>query len=182
MNQLYLDVRICNYKGEPVRIFAQYDNRNNTIIVSNIMPYRPINNDETLTDKQKQKKQAIKRHTLLVVDNRLAFDDYDLLFLESEHLDFAAQAYFEFDKQQMLIIPDELKGRTNLQSVLNLKKLELNKGSVWELNSQSVQNTHIAVLALCYAAKKATIGRSMSTVLHDDKPQQKNHSMMPCIL
>ena len=180
--QLYIDVRICNYKGEPIRIFAQYDNRNNAIILSNILPYRPVNNDDNLTNEQKEKKQAIKRDTILVVDNRMAFDDYDMLFLESEHLDFAAQAYFEYEKQQMLIIPDELKGRTNLQSIIEMKKLELNKGSVWELNSQSVQNTHIAVLALCYAAKKATIGRTMGNLLHDDKPYSSDHSMMPCIL
>lgn len=179
--QLYLDVRICNYKGEPVRIFSQYDLKNNAIIVSKIMPYRPLGNED-LTDEQKAKRQAIKRDTLLVVDNRMAFDDYDMLFIEAEHLDFAAQAYFEFNKQQMLIIPQELQGRTNLQTVLEMKKLELNKGSVWELNSQSVQNTHIAILALCYAAKKATIGRSMGVLLNDTESYSSDHSMMPCLL
>lgn len=181
MKQLYLDIRICNYKGEPVRIFAQYDGQNHYIILSNILPYRP-SSDGTLSDEQKERKQAIKRHTLLVVDNRLAFDDYDMLFIEQEHLDFAAQAYFEYDKQQMLIIPDELKGRTNLQSVLEMRKLELNKGAVWELNSQSVQNTHIAILALCYAVKKSTANLSINRLLDDKSGGRSNHSMMPCIL
>lgn len=177
---LYLDVRICGYKGEAIRIFAQYDLRNNTIVVSNILPYRP-DTTKQLTSEQLAQRQALQKDTLLVVDNRLAFDEYDLLFDEKEHLDFAAEAFFEYDKQGMLVIPDELKGRTNLQSVLEIRKLELSRGTVWELNASRVQNTHIAVLALCYAAKKATMGMGMGQLLSGGG-NDSQHSMMPFML
>lgn len=177
---LYLDVRISGYKGEPVRIFSQYDLNNNTIMVSNILPYRPASNQH-LTDKQMQARQALQKDTLLIVDNRLAFEDYDLLFDEKEHLDGAADAFFEYEKQGMIIIPDELKGRTNVQSVLEIRKLELSRGTVWELNASRVQNTHMAILALCYAAKKATIGSNMGRLLKESN-RTSNHSMMPFML
>lgn len=178
-HSLYLDVRIAGYKGEPVRIFAQYDLRNHAIMVSNILPYRPAIKE--LSEEQLARRQAIKKDTLLIVDNRLAFDDYDLLFDEKEHLDAAADAFFEYEKQGMLMIPDELKGRTNVQSVLEIRKLELNRGTVWQLNAARVQNTHIAILALCYAAKKATIGMNMGKLL-DNKSGISGHSMMPFML
>lgn len=176
--QLYLDVRICNYKGEPVRLFSQYDLRNNVLILSGILSFKPVVN-HNLTDEEIVKKEAIKRNTLLVVDNAMAFGDYDLLFNEREHLDYAAQAYFDYDKQGVLAMPDEIKGRTNMGNIVQLKKMELNKGSTWELNTASVQNIHIAVLALCYAAKKATGGVAVSRMIGDTEAKESYHSMMP---
>ena len=92
----------CPYghiQGDPVRIFAAFDMRNNTIQVSNILPFRPSNDVSELSQEALEKRQAAKKQTLIITDCPDAFDDYDIAFSPNDHLDIAALAYINYNRQ-----------------------------------------------------------------------------------
>lgn len=177
---MYIDVRIATFKGDPVRILCSFDMRNNTIMVSNVLPFRPSTDESQLSPQQIEEKRAIKRQSLIVTDCPDAFADYNIAFNPNEHLDIAANAYITYNRQGVLIIAPEIKGRANVESVLDAKKLELGKGMVYQLDPQTTNNLHVAVLALCYAAKKATGGVSVLNILEDQQEHEPyDESVMP---
>lgn len=180
-NLVYLDARMATFQGEPVRILSAFDMRNNTILVSSILPFRPSNDESKLSKEDIEKKRAIQNQSLIITDSPDSFDNYDIAFNPNEHLDQAAHAYMTYNRQGVLIIQDELKGRANVDAVLDAKNLELTKGMVWHLNPQRTNNLHIAVLGLCYGAKRATGGAGMLDMLHDQDGEQDviDDSVMP---
>ncbi|WP_417212071.1 hypothetical protein [Acinetobacter venetianus] len=179
-NKVYLDVRMASFKGTAVRLFSAYDIRNNTILVSKELPFRPSDDDSKLSPEEKEKKLAIANQTLIITDSPDAFSNYDIAFLPNDHLDMAANAYLAYHRQGVLQINEEIKGRANVENVLDAKNLEIGKGMVYQLDPQSTTNLHIAVLALCFGAKRATGG---STVLHlldeENTAQVHDESVMP---
>lgn len=179
-HKMYLDVRMATFKGDPVRIFAAFDMRNNTIQVSNILPFRPSNDVSELSQEALEKRQAAKKQTLIITDCPDAFDDYDIAFSPNDHLDIAALAYINYNRQGVLIIDNELKGRANVENVLDAKKLELGKGMVYQLDPQTTNNLHVAVLGLCYGAKRATGGANVLNILDRQEEQEiHDNSVMP---
>lgn len=179
-HKIYLDARIATFRGEPVRIFAAFDMRNNSILVSNLLPFRPSENTSNLTQEEIEKRIAIQNQTLIVTDSPDSFDHYDIAFHPDTHLDIAANAYITYNRQGVLIVNEELRGRANVENVLDAKKLELSKGMVYQLDPQSTNNIHVAILAMCYAAKKATGGVGVLDIMNDqnDKPAY-DESVMP---
>lgn len=177
---IYLDARMGSFKGDPVRIFAAFDIRNNSIIVANLLPFRPSTDESSLTTEELEKRKAIKSNSIIVTDCPDAFEDYNISFNPNEHLDIAAQTYMTFDRQGVLVIDDELKGRANVASVIDAKKLELGKGVVYQLDPQRTNNIHIAVLGICYAAKKSRGGASVLNMLEDTQQHETyDDSVMP---
>lgn len=177
---MFLDVRIATFKGDPVRIFCAFDMRNNNILVSSILPFRPSGDESQLTDEDKARKKVIKSQSLIVTDCPDAFDDYNIAFNSNEHLDLAAAAYIAYNRQGVLIIDEAIRGRANVESVMDAKKLELGKGMVYQLDPQTTNNLHVAVLALCYAAKKAAGGANILNILNDQQEHEPyDESVMP---
>ncbi|WP_151765775.1 hypothetical protein [Acinetobacter colistiniresistens] len=177
---IYLDSRMGSFKGDPVRIFAAFDTRNNSIVVANLLPFRPSTDESMLSPEEIEKRKAIKRNSIIVTDCPDAFEDYNIAFNPNDHLDIAALAYMTYERQGVLVIDDELKGRANVASVMDGKRLELDKGVVYQLDPSRTNNIHIAVLGLCYAAKKSRGGASVLNLLEDTEEHEPyDETVMP---
>lgn len=156
MNKIYFDVRIANFKGDPMRIFSQYDVHNQQLQVAKILPFYQIKNDNDLTPEQLAKRRELERHTLLVTDSPNLMPNFDIHFKSDEYLDYSARAYLEYAQQGVLHLPPEIKAQANVESILDFKKLDLDKGMVYHLDPSSTRNLHVCMLALCYACKKSS--------------------------
>lgn len=179
-HKVFLDVRMATFKGDPVRLLCEYDIRNNTIIVSNILPFRPSDDESKFTPEQIEMKRAIKQQTMVITDCPDAFDDYNIAFNPNEHLDVAALAYLSYNREGVLSIEPELKGRANVESVMDAKKLELGKGMVYQLDPSLTNNIHIAILGLCYGAKKANGSMNVLNIFESDTHDDPHDdSLMP---
>lgn len=179
-HSVYLDVRMATFKGEPCRILSEFDIRNNSIMVSQLLPFRPSNDDSKLTPEQIELKKSIQRLSIIITDCPDAFPDYNIAFDSNEHLEFAARAYLNFKNQNVLRINAEIQGRANVEQVLDAKKLELGKGIIYQLDPQQTNNVHIAILGLCYGAKKAMGSAAMLNIMESSEEGEAfDESVMP---
>lgn len=147
------DVRIGSYNGVKVRLVGKYDDLNRTFTIAKVLSYTSKAELEGKTEAQKKQILALQRHTINVVDSPLAFPKWDLHFIEKDHLEEAAAAYYEFLRGGCLKLGKDIE-RIDIANVLQIKKLEM-AGSVYELNQEETENRHIALLVSCWAAKRA---------------------------
>lgn len=164
------DVRIGSYNGAQVRMVGKYDDLNRTLSISKLLPYNSGVVLEGKTKEEQAKIKALQRHTITVVDSAIAFPKWDLHFIEKEHLEAAAAAYYELRRGGCLKLGKEIE-RIDMDNVLQVRKMEM-AGSVYELNQEDTENRHIALMVSCWAAFKALASVAVSTtnevVITDD--------------
>lgn len=177
MNKLYFDVRIAGFKGKSQRIFAQYDVRNQHLQVAKILPFYQIKNDDELTPEQLKKRREIEKSTLLVTDSPNLVPDFDLHFKADEYLDYSARAYLEYERQGILSLPVEIKSQANVDNILDMKKLEMDRGLVYHLDPSATQNLHVCILALCYATKKSVNQHQLLQSFNVEQLKEKEYDL-----
>lgn len=156
------DVRIGSYMEEKVRITGTYDTINGILAISKVLPYDSEITFKDKTPEQIEKIKVLKRHTMIVVDSANSFKKWDLHFQEKLHLPEAASAYYELERSGRLKLGKEVANRYNAKQVLQLRKLDIG-GSVYELDPESTNNGHIAVLASCWAAIRAMAATAITS-------------------
>lgn len=154
MSLIYIDVRISMYLDEPARVLAICDMQNDTLKIAKYLEYKPPKNIYAgKTDEQIAMMKEIKKSTIIVVDNPHDFRNWNLQFIEKEHLDEAVRAYFQLDVSKALHVGQDLTTYTP-KNVIQTKKLDMS-GNVYELNSDEVNNKHMAFLVACWAAHRS---------------------------
>lgn len=164
------DVRIGSYNGAQIRLVGKYDDLNRTLSISKLLPYNSGANLEGKSEQAQKKIKALQRHTITVVDSAISFPKWDLHFIEKEHLEAAAAAYYEFRRGGCLKLGKDVE-RIDIDNVLQVRKLDMS-GSAYELNQEDTENRHIALLVSCWAAQRALATVAVSTtdnvVITDD--------------
>lgn len=163
MSNFYIDARVSKYAGDPFRVIAELDMQNELLTITRIKKaYKPAPlSFDGRTPEQVALIKNVLANTVVVVDNPSAFKEYDTLFIESEHLNEAVSAYLNFKNTGVL--KNELG--VDPASVVEVRKLDM-KGSVYELNSDEIQNEHVAILLCCWSALKI---KNMSSLMDSEQ-------------
>lgn len=167
--QMFIDCRISGGMGDAVRIIVVVDNQNDNVVISQILPYMPSPNPyRGKTAGQIAMMKEVERNSIIVVDNSSAFKKWDICFNQVEHLDEAVKSYYALSRNKSLIL-GEAVSIYDPSMVIEIRKMDM-RGNVYELNSDEVNNGHIAVLVACWSAVK--MRGSVSVVESDDEPTQ----------
>lgn len=178
-NKIILDVRISSYTEPKVRIIALFDKQNQDLTISKILPYElPKDPYANKTTEQLKKMRENERHTLRVVDN-ISIPKWDLHFKESEYLQQAISAYFELNRSNSLILGKEISGRYSIESVLQVRKIDVDKGNVYELNQEETECGHVAILAACWASLRVQYSSTLIEEHADPTPEQIDDFLVP---
>lgn len=162
-NVLFLDVRVNNYKGEAKRIVAVCDTSNGLLYISDEKKYRTVD-EKPVTPEQKE----IAAKTLVVTDSPKIVQQWNLAFDEKVHLAEAVQAYQEKSSNYLLQLAESVQGRFDLRDSLQIRKLELSAGQVWELHPD-IDNGKMCTLLACWAAARGLSSYNVADqMLQDD--------------
>lgn len=170
MKNIFIDCRVGMYAENAVRVLATVDVQNDTVTISQIMPYYPP--ADPFKDKTPQQVEIIKminKNSVVVVDNPDAFNNWDLRFIEEQHLGEAVQAYYLLENTKSLVL-DKALINFNPRNILETRKMDM-KGNVYELNSDEINNTYMVVLIVCWAAVKA---RNTHSITVNESPTQED--------
>lgn len=150
--QMFIDARVAGSNDDPVRVIAMIDNQNDELIITKFLPYQlPKDPYKGKTAEQVAQMKQIKANTVVVVDNPTAFREWDIAFNEVDHLEEAIRAYLMMHRLGRLILDESIRAQCDPVSVIEVRKTEL-RGSVYELNSDEVTNSHFAVLISCWVS------------------------------
>lgn len=173
MSTIVIDSRAAMYRDDAMRVLAIVDTQNDTVTISNTLPYMPPKDPfKGKTPAQIEKIKELQRQSIVVVDVSDAFNDWDMHFKEFEHLDDAVRAYRSLVARHCLILKNEVAQRYSPENVIQVRKMDMN-GNQFELDSESITNGHVAVLMACWSATKAlqtaSIHSENETVTQDDQ-------------
>ncbi len=150
--QTIIDCRIAGYGEDGVRIIAVYDTQNDNLSISKLLPYMPPADPyKGKTPAQVAELKRLQSHTVVVVDNAQIFPKWDLFYEEYANLDEAVAAYYLLERSHCLILNDEIRQQCSPEGVIEVRKMDL-AGKKYELDSENVTNSNIAVLVACWAA------------------------------
>ena len=173
MSTIVIDARAAMYKEDAVRLLAIVDTQNDTVTISNILPYMPPKDPfKGKTPAQIEKIKELQKQSIVVVDVSDAFNDWDMHFIESRDLVDAAGAYRSLVARNCLILKNEVAQRYSPNNVIQVRKMDM-KGNQFEIDSENITNGHVAVLMACWSATKAlqtaSIHSENETVTQDDQ-------------
>lgn len=161
---LILDVRVMRYGDQPVRLLSLFHTSLGKVVVQKEAPF---------TDPP-----IAKPNLVTVVDVPDHFQSWDLLFVESQHIQDAITAYMEFKRSNRILIESAVNKYTP-DDVLQVKKVD-EKGTVNEFNSNELDSGHMAVLLTVWACRRAMLGVLLSSsVNRDSLPPDVDHTMLP---
>ena len=170
---IIIDVRIAKYGDPKARMIANYDSRNAVLSIDRLLPYElPKDPYKNKTPEQIEMLKDLARHTLKVVDNP-SIAKWDLYFQEREHITFAISAYYELIRSNSLLLGEEIKSQFSMDDVIQVRTIDASKGSVYELNPDSVECGHVAILAACWAALRAGGSASLIEESEADPTQEQ---------
>lgn len=175
-NILVLDIRVNNYKGDPKRIVAICDTSSGLLYISDEKKYRTTD-EKPVTAEQK----AVAAKTLVVTDSPRIVQQWNLAFDEKIHLAEAVQAYQEKSSNNLLQLAESVQGRFDLRDSLQIRKLELSSGQVWEL-APDIDNGKMCTLLACWAAVRGTASYEVGNQMLDDSESDSEDDdgmMMP---
>jgi hypothetical protein len=162
---LILDARVSSYAGEPTRLVATCDVATGRIYISAEKPFHPPKVEKSLV--QQLKAKITRGKTLVITDSADNMDKWDLLYREGEHLTEIVRCYHEKIRNNLLAMDDKVQGRYNPENVLQQRRLDANKGAVWELSTET-QNGHICILLACWASMRGANSFMFAHQLHQD--------------
>lgn len=175
-NILVLDIRVNNYKGDPKRIVAICDTSSGLLYISDEKKYRTTD-EKPVTPEE----IAAANKTLIVTDAPRIVQKWNLAFDEKEHLPEAVKAYHEKYNNHLLQLSESIQGRFHLRDSLQVRKLELSSGQVWEL-APDIDNGKMCTLLACWAAVRGTASYEVGNQLLDDSEsdiEDDDGMMMP---
>lgn len=167
MKNIHIDCRIGMYPEDAVRVLATVDVQNDTVNISKLLAYRPPQDlFAGKTPQQIEKIKEIQKNSVVVVDNTAAFSNWDLNFIEQEHLDEAVRSYYLLNNNKSLVMDPSI-AHLKLESVIEIRKMDL-RGNVYELNSSEINNSYMAILVVCWAAIKIRNTNSLTSEVSPD--------------
>lgn len=157
-----LDARVSAYNGAAIRILGLCIPSTGQVKLQKIMPF------------DSQAKQD--DNTIIVTDSPQIVQNWQLAFNEKAHLDEVIKTYLMRYKNGLIRIEKELE-RFNPQTVIATRKIDKN-GAQQELNSDSLENGHVAILLAVWASAKASM---ISNAMGNNANQSDSPSglMMP---
>ena len=168
---IILDVRIFSYADPKVRMIALFDKQNQSLSIAKTLPYElPKDPYHNKTSEQINALRANERHTIRVVDNP-NIPKWDLCFKEAEHLSLAISAYYELSRSNSLVLGEEISSRYSMESVIQVRKIDVDQGNVYELNPDETECGHVAILTACWAALR--VRHSSALVEESVAPSQE---------
>lgn len=171
IQQMFIDCRVSGSTGDAVRIIAVVDNQNDQVTIAKILPYTPSPDPyKDKTPEQIKQIKEIERNSIIVVDNGSAFKKWDICFNQVEHLDEAVKSYYALSRNKSLILGTPVQV-FDPSMVIEIRKMDM-RGNVYELNSDEVNNGHIAILVACWASIR--MRGSVSVVEADSEPTQRD--------
>lgn len=164
MSKLILDVRVMRYGDKPVRLLGIVNLETGKVLIEKEAPFN---------DPPKQQENRV-----IVVDVPDHFQTWDLLFVESQHIQDAVTAYMEFKRSNRIVISSAIN-KYSPDDVLQVKKID-EKGTVNEFNSNEVDSGHMAILLAVWACRRAMFGGLLSSSVNNDGlPPDVDLTMLP---
>ncbi|MBJ8481097.1 hypothetical protein I6M70_17195 [Acinetobacter pittii] len=163
-DKLILDVRVSGYKEAPTRLIAVLDVASGQLYISDEKPFKPVKRERSVVERVKDK---LRRNKTLIITDSPDLDDWNLLYIEKEHLNEVVRAYRSKERDNLLTLDQKVQGRYRPDSVLQARKLDINTGAIWELSTET-SNGHICVLLACWGAMRSTSNFMFATQLHQD--------------
>lgn len=136
-----LDARVSAYNGAAIRVLGLCIPSTGQVKLQKIMPF----DSQTKQDD----------NTIIVTDSPQIVQNWQLAFNEKAHLDEVIKTYLMRYKNGLIRIEKELE-RFNPQTVIATRKIDKN-GAQQELNSDSLENGHVAILLAVWASAKASM-------------------------
>ena len=169
--EIYLDVRIASYQEKSARILAIYDVPNEEIIIAELLPYNlPSDPYKGKSAEEIEELKAIEKNSIVVVDSMLNFAKWDIQFQEKEHLSEAVMAYYQFKRQNRLIMDPTIAQRYDPEGIIEVRNMDM-RGNVYDLNIDT-ENGHMCVMIACWVALRARGGAALVEQATDQKVSQ----------
>jgi hypothetical protein len=150
MPNIKIDARVCSYSGANVRILAVLNTDTQQLAVGNILPFEANAKGDD--------------NTVIVTDSPNRIPIYQLAFFEKEHLKTATHAYLELSKSNLLLLKDRACDPSN---IVQTRKID-EKGTDLEFDTSTLNNAHVAVLLIAWAAQKTVLSHQISTAFSAD--------------
>lgn len=167
--QMFIDCRVSGSNGDPCRIIAVVDTQNDQLVIAKVLNYIPSPDPyKGKTALQIAQIKDVEKNSIVVVDNSNAFKKWDMHFDQVLHLDEAVRNYYSLSRNKSLILGKEVQ-IYDPSTIIEIRKMDM-RGNVYELNSDEVNNGHIAILVACWSAVK--MRNSISVVEADSQPTQ----------
>lgn len=152
MGAIRIEAFVSGYRGVPVRLLALSDPNTGSVLVAKQIDaaggQKPGND------------------TVVVTDSPNATKHWGLAYDERQHMLEVIKSYFELQRSGRIKLSDALL-RYNPDAIIQTRKID-ERGAVFEFDSQSTENGHVAVMLAAWAAKKSTHGQEMADMLADD--------------
>lgn len=155
MKAITIDARVSGYAESPIGIVGVCLPKTGQILLKKINRF--------------EHKVVYNENTIVVTDTPQMVDNWQLAFIEKEHLDEVIRTYQMRAKNGLIRLEKELE-RFNPSTVIAVRKIDKN-GTVQELNSDSLSNGHIAVLLAVWASAKASVAHSCMKAPNEEKTE-----------
>lgn len=164
MSMIRLDARVSGYKGEAVRLLGACDTNTGAVLVAKVGEY--INSGKASAD------------TVIVTDSPNTVTTWQLAYDERQHMLDVIRTYGESKRSGRIRIDKSLL-RYNPDAIVQQRKIG-DSGTVWEFDSQSTENGHVAVMLMVWAASRAIRGdEQMAMMDGDDAPGDDEDDCLP---
>lgn len=161
--KVVIEALVSGYRGLPVKIIALCDAATGAVLV------------HKAGDPKESTSSA--GNALIVTDSPGSVRNWGLAYDERQHMLEVIKTYFELQRTGRIKIADSLL-RYNPDAIIQTRKID-ERGAVFEFDSQSTENGHVAVMLAIWAAKKSIQGREMSELLEDDNSSDDDDDGMP---
>lgn len=148
-----IDSRVSGYRGSAIRILALSDQQTGAVFVAKQLDASSVGKNPG-------------DDTVVVTDSPGTTQNWGLAYDERQHMLEVIKTYFELQRSGRIKIADALL-RFNPESIIQTRKID-ERGAVFEFDSQSTENGHVAVMLAVWAAKKSMQGQEMADLLADD--------------
>jgi hypothetical protein len=169
---ILLDIRISGFAADnPSRLLAIVDMNKSAISIEKELSYF----GDAI--------QSGDKDVIVVVDTPAHHKKWDLHFNQDEHMQHAVHCYQDISRQNRVRL-NSLVTRFNPASVIQIKKIDAS-GTVFELDTASISNGHMAAMIAVWAYSRVAMSASLtSAILVDetsdiDGDNDDDDSMMP---
>lgn len=152
MSPIIIHSMVSGYRGGPVKLLSMCDPVTGAVLVRKQLDYASASKSGD--------------DTIVVTDSPSSVKNWGLSYDERLHMLEVIKAYFELQRSGRIKIDSALL-RFNPDAIIQTRKID-ERGAVFEFDSQSTENGHVAVMLAVWAAKKSMQGQEMAEMMADD--------------
>lgn len=152
MSPIIIHSMVSGYRGGPVKLLSMCDPGTGAVLVRKQLDYAAASKSGD--------------DTLVVTDSPGSVKNWGLSYDERLHMLEVIKSYFELQRSGRIKIDSALL-RFNPDAIIQTRKID-ERGAVFEFDSQSTENGHVAVMLAVWAAKKSMQGQEMAEMMADD--------------